>query len=69
MSTQLIQVLIDEVRENRKEIGLMRKDIAKLDKDVFSNKLRLSVFIGGVSLFSSIVWVIISEKIKTYMGA
>jgi len=67
MSNQLIQMLIDEVRENRVEIKLMRGDIAKLDKHVFSNKMKLSMFIGGLSLFFSVAWAILFEKLKTIL--
>lgn len=64
MDEKLTQMLIDEVKENRREIMLMRKDISDLDKHVFSNKMKLSLFIGGISLFFSMTWAIIFEKIK-----
>ena len=69
MGNELQHILLDEIRLNRKAITGLNDKIHKLDKDIFSNKIKLSMFIGGVSLFSSIVWAILFEKIKTYIGA
>ena len=64
MNNQLVELLIDEIRENRKAITDLTERVHAMDKSIFSNKLKLSVFLGGFSLFFSIVWAIIIEKIK-----
>ena len=78
MTEQLTQILIDEIRENRVAIKCLntKLDIVSvdintkfnaIDKRVYSNKIKLSLFIGGVSLLFSISWAIIFEKVKTFL--
>ena len=78
MDAQLTQVLIDEIRENRKAIKKLDKRVGSfeisvsnkmsiMDQHIFSNKLKLSLFIGGLTLFFSCIWVIIAEKVKTLL--
>lgn len=61
------QLLLEEIRLNRAEIKELRSTVHKLDKDVMSNKMKLSLFIGGVSLLFNVAWAIISTKIKTLL--
>ena len=62
-------ILLTEIRLNRKDIASLRTEIAKLDKDVFGNKIKLGLFMAGISLFSSIIVILIAEKIKSLMIA
>lgn len=64
---QLTQLLIDEIRENRDEIKLMRDELNTLKLTVFSNKTKLSLFIAGVSLLFNAGWAIMLAKIKTLL--
>ncbi len=59
-------ILIEEIRLNRKSIEALSTKVHELDKDIFSNKMKLSIFISGVSLFSSILWAILFGEIKHY---
>jgi len=59
-------ILLYEVRENRKAIQAVETKLSKLDKDVFSNKIKLSIFIAGVTIFFNIIVVLLSDKIKTF---
>lgn len=62
-------ILLDEVRLNRKAIQKLDEKFTarfiKLDKEVFSNKVKLSIFIAGVSLFFNIIIIVVIEKLKT----
>lgn len=62
---QLTEILITEIRENRKEIRKIKDSLNKMDRHIFSNKIKLSIFMGGFTLFFSLVWAILFEKIKT----
>ena len=64
MTNQLTEMLIEEIRENRKEIKSIHDKLHELDKHVFSNKVKLSLFISGVSLFFSMAWAMLFEKVK-----
>ena len=59
-------MLLYEVRENRRAIQEVENKHSKLDKDVFSNKIKLAILITVISLFSSITVIRIAEKLKTY---
>ena len=70
------QLLLDEIRLNRAAIDKCNDRISglevqlggkihKLDKGIMSNKIKLSIYISGVTLLCNIAWVIISAKIKT----
>lgn len=50
--------LLVEIRENRKEI-------AKLNEKVMSNKIKLGMFITGLTLFCNVAFVYVLEKIKS----
>jgi hypothetical protein len=65
MSKEMNQLLLEEIRLNRKAISELTTQVNTLDKDVMSNKIKLSFFIGGISLLFNIAWAIISTKIKT----
>lgn len=67
MSKSVQDILLEEVRMNRKEITALRNDVHKLDKDVMGNKMKLSLFIGGVSLLFNLIWAIVVTKIKTML--
>ena len=75
MDKQIERILIYEIRENRKgidairtkELPAIRKEMCSMKQSIFANKTKLSIFIGAVTLFSSIVWAIILEKLKTYL--
>lgn len=69
-------LLLQEMRMNRTAVNDLNTKIhnlelsvslsvSKLDKKVYSNKVKLSFMIAGISLCSSLVWAIIFEKIKT----
>lgn len=66
--SEIDQIILDEVRLNRKAITKLdekfSKQISKLDKQVFSNKLRLGIFIAGLSILFNIIVMIIIEKVK-----
>ncbi len=59
MSKQFEEIVLYEIRQNRKEIQALKLQ-------VFSNKIRLGMFMAGVSLLTSILVIIIAEKVKTY---
>lgn len=58
MSKQFEEIVLYEIRQNRKEIQ-------KLKLQVFSNKMRLGIFMSGVSLLTSIIVIVIAEKVKS----
>lgn len=70
------EILLHEVRANRAAIKdlsdkleerdmIYQSKIAHLDKEVFSNKVKLSFFIAGVSIFFNVIIAIAIEKIKS----
>lgn len=63
-NNHLTEILISEIRENRAEIKAIRKTISKMDKQIFSNKIKLALFMGGFTLFFNIICVVIFEKVK-----
>lgn len=67
MDQELKKLIISEIKENRNEIKSLRAELHKMDKHVFSNKIKLSIFIAGVGLFVQIFLAIAIEKIKTIL--
>jgi len=65
MDKQLVALIIEEIQENRAELKELRADIHELDKDIFSNKMKLSIFIASVGLVVNVVLAVVIEKIKT----
>ena len=57
MDQDFKEIVLFEIRENRKEIQ-------SLKEHVFSNKMRLTVFMAGMTLLFNLVFVVITEKIK-----
>ena len=68
MSDKIEEILLFEIRENRRAIREIDSRLCKLDKAVFSNKVKLSFFVAGVSIFFNIIVIIVSEKIKTFFS-
>lgn len=66
--TKIENVLLYEVRQNRKAINELTAKIAELDKDIFSNKIKLSIFIAGVTLFCNIIVIVVAKKVTTYFS-
>lgn len=66
-------ILLDEIRLNRKAIAKLDEKftskITELDKEVFSNKIKLTLFIAGLSIFFNIIVIVIAEKLKAYFIA
>ena len=62
--TDVEKLLLDEIRLNRSTIGKLDEKLGNLDKQVFSNKIKLGIFIAGISLFFNIIFIVIAEKIK-----
>jgi hypothetical protein len=59
-------ILLDEIRLNRADIAELRKEVAALDKGIFSNKMKLSIFISGITIFFNIIIIVVAEKLKTF---
>jgi hypothetical protein len=53
------EIVLYEIRENRKAIK-------KLELQVFSNKIKLGMFVTGISLFSSTIMPTIISKVKAF---
>lgn len=68
MSKQFEDIVIYEIRENRKSISKCSSEIGKLKLQVFSNKIKLGMFIAGVTIFFNIVFIILAEKIRTFLA-
>jgi hypothetical protein len=66
MSDKIEDILLFEIRENRQAIKEIDNRLCRLDKAVFSNKIKLSFFIAGVSIFFNIIIIIVTEKIKSF---
>ena len=66
MNDDFKEIVLFEIRENRKSIGKVNEKLAAMDKKIFSNKMKLSLFIGGVSIGFSFVTAIVLEKIKAF---
>ena len=65
--------LLEEIRENRKvaqgiesKLGMLHERVFNLDKEVMSNKIKLSIFITGISLGTNILFILIAEKVKSF---
>lgn len=58
-------ILLEEIRENRREIRSVKTELVRLDKDVFANKVKLGIVISGISLTTHIVLLFLTEKIKS----
>lgn len=56
--THIENRLLAEIRENRKQIHI-------LNEKVMSNKMKLGVFITGLTLFCNIAFIVIAEKLKS----
>ncbi len=67
MDKQLTKMIIDEVKENRRAIVKVNDKLVSMDKDIFANKFRLSLFIGGFTLMFNITFSLIWAKILTYL--
>ena len=65
MNDKVVSILIEEIRENRKSIKELHQQVAQMDKDIFSNKIKLGIIMGGISLFTSIIVIVVTDKIKT----
>lgn len=69
MNSKVDDILLDEIRLNRKAIAKLDEKftsrITDLDKQVFSNKIKLTIFIAGITIFFNIIVVVLAEKIKT----
>lgn len=66
--TKIENILLFEVRQNRKAIKELTNKIVELDKDIFSNKIKLSIFIASVTLICNIIVIVVAGKIKAYIG-
>jgi len=69
VNSKVDDILLDEIRLNRKAIAKLDEKftsrITDLDKQVFSNKIKLTIFIAGITIFFNIIVVVLAEKIKT----
>ena len=64
MSKELEKILLEEIRLNRAAIESLRKDFSSIDKQIFSNKIKLSAFISSITILVNIIVIVIIEKIK-----
>ena len=67
MDKDFKEIVLYELRENRKAIARLDTKITALDKDIFSNKIKLSIFIAGVTIFFNIIVIVIADKLKTFL--
>ena len=70
MSDKVDTILLDEIRLNRKAISRLDDKFSDrlmhLDKQVFSNKIKLTIFIAGLTIFFNIIVIVIAERLKLY---
>ena len=64
MGKQVVEILIEEIRENRKEIKEIRLELNKMDKHIFSNKIKLSIFIAGIGIAVNLAMAVALDRIK-----
>jgi len=57
MDNDLKEIILYEIRQNRKEIQ-------SLKDSVFENKMKLSFFITGATLFINLAFMVVKEKFK-----
>jgi hypothetical protein len=61
------EILLNEVRTNRKSIDKLTNEISNLKLSVFSNKVKLSLIIASVSICTSIIVALVIKKIEAYI--
>lgn len=66
---KMTEVLLFEIRENRKQISACREEIGKLKVDVFANKVKLGSIVVGLTFLGNLVYIYISEKVKLFLNS
>jgi hypothetical protein len=69
MNSKIEDILLEEIRLNRKAIAKLdakfSDKLVALDKQVFSNKIKLGIFIAGITIFFNIIVIVLADKLKS----